>query len=160
MRRANDKEGIIKSGIRAFDEIYGISSKEVIFKCLPERIQITPFKDVKPEWWDFYNEVKHDISNNLSKATLNAVRDALAGAFLLNVIHRPSRKRLFKYGLIRQKYDSGIFLDPVLTIFDGETINQVQDHKVTTENPFIIETPLFIYDYEKVIGVRKSVLDG
>ena len=86
LRRASDKEGIIISGVRAFDEIYGICSKKVIFKCLPERITLTPFSSNKPEWWDFYNDLKHDVSINLKKANLKNVRDALAGAFLLNII--------------------------------------------------------------------------
>ena len=48
VERAENKSGIIKSAILAFDEIYEIRSKQVIFKCLPERIPITPFKETEP----------------------------------------------------------------------------------------------------------------
>ncbi len=73
LKRASDKEGIILSGIRAFDEIYAICSKKVIFKCLPERISLIPFSSKKPEWWDFYNDIKHDVSINLKKKTLQRI---------------------------------------------------------------------------------------
>src|SRR4030042_747471 len=78
-----------------------IRSKQVIFKCLPERIPITPFKETKPEWWDFYNDIKHDITPSFSKANLKNVRDALAGAFLLNVVFESSINRLEKHGIVK-----------------------------------------------------------
>jgi hypothetical protein len=51
LKRTERKDGILVSGICAFDEIYAITSMTVTFKCLPKRIPITPFDCEKPEWW-------------------------------------------------------------------------------------------------------------
>ena len=150
LRRTNDREGILKSSVRAFDEIYGISSQEITFKCLPKRRQIIPFKEVIPEWWHFYNDVKHDISANLSKATLNAVRDALAGAFLLNVVHEPSALRLFDYGLLKPKYLPAVMFEEKYDKFRGIDQHLERPSYEPIEDAFIIETSIFLFDYEKM----------
>ena len=147
LKRAESKSGIIVSAVRALDEIYEIRSRQVIFKCLPERIPITPFKETKPEWWDFYNNIKHDIAPSFSKANLKNVRDALAGAFLLNVIFEPSLNRLEKHGIVKDKYP-----------LKGHKKEHIFSRGKFTEIKFthtdlghsddcLIETPLFIYEY-------------
>ena len=147
LKRAEDKSGIIVSAVHAFDEIYEIRSKKVIFKCLPERIPITPFEGDKPEWWDFYNDIKHDITPSFSKANLKNVRDALAGAFLLNVIFEPSISRLDKHGIVKDKYPmKGHRKEHIFS--RGKFIG----NNVTHLNPdysdvCLIETPIFIYEY-------------
>ncbi|MGA2682263.1 MAG: hypothetical protein ABSF44_10755 [Candidatus Bathyarchaeia archaeon] len=149
LRRADDKLGTLTSGVRAFNEIYGISSEEVTFKCLPKRMKIIPFKEAKPEWWDSYNDIKHDFGDNLSKANLRVVRDALAGAFLLNVIHYPAADWLSHFKLFTPKYAPRGF-EQIYDKFRGKSMQPIYVSDVSSIDPFLIETPLFIYDYEKV----------
>ncbi len=147
LKRTEDKKGIIISAVRAFDEIYGLTSKKVTFKCLPDRKEITPFKGNKPEWWDSYNDIKHDITTNLTKANLRNVRDALAGAFLLNVIFEPATYRLFKYGLVKQKYQTDGY-EKIPTFVRGMSREPKYEAFSGCINEYLIETPLFIYEYE------------
>ncbi len=147
--RAERKEGILVSGIRAFDEIYAINSMTVTFKCIPKRIPITPFNCEKPEWWTFYNDLKHDISSNIKKANLETVRDALAGAFLLNVIHEPAALRLFKYGLLKPNYPLSSFVEIISDTFRGQSWYRKRPKYGPVEDAFIIETSLFSFDYEE-----------
>jgi len=96
----------IGESLSAFEELYGLSKKEVIFKRLPEREMIVPFnphnlKTNAPKWWDIYNGIKHDFSNAFENANLYVTRNALAGAFLLNVIHRPGILRLNDHGILK-----------------------------------------------------------
>ncbi|MGD0994932.1 MAG: hypothetical protein ABR909_05345 [Candidatus Bathyarchaeia archaeon] len=150
LKRAEEKSGIIVSGIRAFDEIYGLCSKKVTFKGLPERTVLTPFSSNIPEWWGYYNDIKHNVSSNLKKANLKNVRDALAGAFLLNVIHKPAKNRLFKYRLIEPKYQQGTsFTQTFNDMFDGQEIYPQRQYGINYKNPFTVETSLFSYDYEE-----------
>jgi hypothetical protein len=146
LKRAENKSGIIVSAICAFDEIFEIRSKQVIFKCLPKRIPITPFKETKPEWWDFYNNIKHDFTPSFSKANLKNVRDALAGAFLLNVIFEPSIDRLEKYGIVKDKYSmKGHKKERIFS--KGKFIDTEVTHVTDDADNCLIETPLFIYEY-------------
>jgi hypothetical protein len=62
LKRADDKQGIIKSPICAFDDFYGLTSKKVTFKCLPDRVDVKHFDEEVPKWWNSYNDVKHDIT--------------------------------------------------------------------------------------------------
>ena len=154
--RTSDKLGIIVSGIRAFEEIYAISSMTVTFKVLPNRISITPFNCQKPQWWDFYNDLKHDISVNLTKANLENVRDALAGAFLLNVIHEPAALRLYDYNILKPNYPQGeTFWAPTYDSFRGKQRKNRPTHE-PIEDAFTIETSLFSFDYE----TAKKILDS
>lgn len=116
-----------------------------MFKCLPEGIALHPFKDygkkgerVKtPIWWRAYNKVKHEFSENFEKATLRNVRDALAGAFLLNVRHTPGALRLYDYDLVEF---STAFLD-------RRDFLELLNHEERFKVPCFIQTPLFRYDY-------------
>lgn len=106
LKRASERKGIIKTGVNAFDAEYGISTKKVKFKRLVKREDVIPFsrdegENCVPEWWKFYNDLKHDVGLNIKKANLKNARDALAGAFLLNVIHVPAALRLFKYHILK-----------------------------------------------------------
>jgi hypothetical protein len=92
-------------------EEYRLPQRKVIFKRLPEREQLIPFQQytkvgdgiVTPNWWRIYNRVKHRFSENFEKANLQNARDALAGAFLLNVIHTPAYIRLIEYNLVKSE---------------------------------------------------------
>lgn len=127
-----------------------LSKKVVMFKCLPNGISVTPFeyylkekgKLSTPNWWNTYNKVKHQFSNNFKKATLQTTKDALAGAFLLNAIHTPSAMRLAKFGLVRSKLTTQPLIQADREVFKGNL------EKRRGYWGFV-ETPLFIYDYEQ-----------
>lgn len=98
-------------------EEYRLHQRKVMFKCLPEREQVIPYQqylkignEVKtPSWWQAYNRVKHHFSKNFQKANLQNTRDALAGAFLLNIIHIPAYIRLIEYRLVKPQQMGGAY---------------------------------------------------
>lgn len=146
LARAKERRGIIKSGVEAFDSLYGISAKIVIFKFIPEREFLKPFEcaEHKPDWWDFYSKVKHEFGINLEKANLKNTRDALAAAFLLNAIHKPGALRLFDYGLIKDKL---LHKELILSPSYRKMFKDILDNR--QEYPVFAETPVFMYDYEQ-----------
>ena len=114
-----------KMCLDALESTYNISIKEVTFKRLPERIKIKPYAPVNqrsqvPFWWDIYNHSKHDIHEYFEKATLKQTRDALAGAFLLNVIFEPAIIRLAEYGLVKFKFSRYDHCEKQLTFSRGK----------------------------------------
>ena len=137
-------------------EEYSLNSKEVEFKCLPEREIVVPFAQyerigkevVTPDWWQIYNGVKHHFRDNLEKANLKNARDALAGAFLLNVVHIPSAIRLYDYGVMKiriPKEDSPGRFTKV-----GSARSMVMESLEKRESFFgDIETTIFSYDYSQ-----------
>jgi len=145
----------IELPLRAFEKKYGISNKKVIFKRSPERLEIIPFKpkdkaSISPHWWTIYNKLKHDVSINLQEANLRNTLYALAGAFLLNVIHEPAilrfrQLRMFKY-LLKQKGTYRISEKMALDSPQHILENMIEEGKPL---PVMIETRLFIYEYEQ-----------
>lgn len=132
----------IKLCLEAFQDIYNLSTKTIIFKRLPERERILPFAVSNPQtrapyWWDIYNQTKHDFHEYFEKTTLKATRDALAGAFLLNVIHEPAIFRLNEFGLLKSKYGD-------ITLHSLKYMLK-RKQKVWA----VIETPIFSFDYEQ-----------
>lgn len=130
------KKGIFTTSVNVFDSIYGIKTKKVKFKCLPEREIIVPFSSECHDWWGFYNKVKHEIRFNLTKANLKNVRDSMAGAFLLNAIHIPGAIRLHEYGVYKENGD--------LLTWDFEEL--IKRHEYVNGEA---TTPIFIYDYDQ-----------
>jgi len=137
-------------------EEYKLYEKVVVFKCLPYRENVSPFKEYQkelgkvPYWWSSYNGIKHNFGNNFKIADIKTIRDALAGAFLLNVIYEPATNRLDKYGLVKDKYPRSCVKEN--NFFRGKCrqtkFTAIPDYAFDC----FIETPLFIYtfDYEKV----------
>jgi len=56
------------------------------------------------------------MSVNIKEASLQNIRDALAGAFSLNVIHEPAILWLNKYGLLIDKFNGSSFQQKLLSI--------------------------------------------
>lgn len=135
--------------LSAFEPGYKLSTKRVIFKRLPKGDEIIPFdpynkKTNAPEWWDIYNGLKHDFSENFGKANLQITRNALAGAFLLNVIHTPSALRLFDYNILKVQYYTPQEIRKIM----GPTKSNrkiVQGWLEKGQYPGVVETSLFIY---------------
>ncbi|MFC1487076.1 hypothetical protein ACFLRN_05240 [Thermoproteota archaeon] len=150
LRRAAQRLGIIKSGIEAFDNLYNISNRTVTFKFIPERVDIQPFNctDTIPEWWDFYNELKHDVGINLEKANLKNTRDALAAAFLLNVIHEPGILRLYNYDVL--KFYTIVRGEPSKHL--SKSIPRKDFERLIHERQSFwgsVQTDLFVYDFNQ-----------
>jgi hypothetical protein len=136
-------------------EEYKLYEKVVSFKRLPDREPITPFEEYRkeigkvPYWWTAYNKVKHHFTENFKeKANLKTVRDALAGAFLINVIFEPATIRLAEYGLVKFKFSRYGHCEKQLTFSRGSC----SQFKGLIEPDYafdcLIETPIFMYEYK------------
>jgi len=145
----------IKLCLEAFEEIYKLSAQTVIFKRIPKREPISPFDVSNPQtrapyWWDIYNHTKHDFHEEFEQATLGVTRDALAGAFLLNVIHDPAILRLNDYGILKwppqplELMDAEFFEHSLIRMprFNLEEMLEQRQSLWC-----FVETPLFIYDF-------------
>lgn len=140
--------------LRAFEKEYQLSRRKVLFKRLPSREKIMPFKAFHPktrapEWWEIYNALKHNVGINYRKATLQNVRNALAGAFLLNAIHIPSAVRLARSGIVKPCYENihiynKLYIGPVPLVIEDW---------LKKERGFwgFVETPLFICNLEELL---------
>ena len=137
-----------------FSEFYKLHQKTVMFKRLPQPEPLIPFKQylkvgeriATPDWWQVYNKVKHEFSDNFVKATLQNTRDALAGAFLLNVIHTPAYIRLIEYRVVTpQATGTG---SAIFGLKDGWK-EKIDDLTKKDKRFGFIETPLFKYNYKE-----------
>lgn len=137
-----------------------LPQRKVLFKCLPEPQEIMPFQQYEkvgnslrtPVWWGVYNGIKHEFKKNFGKANLQNTRNALAGAFLINVIHKPAILRLNEYGVLKwppqplegtlaEEYEHALIRMPTHTL-----------EKMLETNQSLwgfVETSLFIYDYSQ-----------
>jgi len=137
--------------LKAFEMEYKLSEKTILFKRLPERQNVTPFnprssRAQSPAWWKIYNGIKHDVGVNIKEANLQATRDALASAFLLNVIHIPAVLRLFEYNVYKISYLSPKqVLSPIKTAKD--ILKGWLEKKEGVKG--YVETALFIYDSDQ-----------
>lgn len=138
----------IQECLSAFESEYKLSARKITFKRLPERENVTPFKPHNkrtkaPKWWEIYNGLKHDFGNNFEKANLHITRNGLAGAFLLNVIHIPACIRLIEYRIMKPSFKVATY-----TLKDGwkeAVVSFIHSSKFKG----IVETPIFIYDYNQ-----------
>ena len=114
IRRKTDKNGLITfdTYLTTFEPIYQLYSKKVIVKQLqcfsyrPLLIDVLyPFKVEKnrvvPKWWTAYNRVKHNMLKGLKNANVENSLSALSGAFLINLIFKPSIISLLEEGVAR-----------------------------------------------------------
>ncbi len=92
-----------------FERYYCLSSKKVYVRC--KGATIKPFEswseDNSLEWWKAYQAVKHDKFANKKEAKLKHVLYGMAGFFLLNTIHIPSRIVLLRLGLWKGEWSEG-----------------------------------------------------
>ena len=133
---------------------YKLPQRKVAFKRLPEQELVIPFqqyakvenKVIIPDWWHVYNNVKHHFSENFEKANLKNVRNALAGAFLLNIIHIPAYIRLMEYRVVTVQ-PKGVGFAVFLLSSDWKEKAIKKGLKLKRHG--VVETPLFSYDYVK-----------
>ena len=142
----------IKVALKTFESIYHLSEKHVIFRLSPEREKLLPFKPHNPKtkapyWWETYNGLKHDVGVNIKKANLVTTRDALAGAFLLNVVHIPSCTRFYDHNLLHVDRRKRV----------GYTISENGRERIRKwileEGRWFgyIETPVFLFDPNNIM---------
>jgi len=63
--------------------------------------------DKSPNWWKAYNNYKHSRYADTAIATLRNSVEALAGLFILNVLHKENQAFLVEKGVIRATYGPG-----------------------------------------------------
>jgi len=132
-----------------------LSLKKVTFKRLPALEEIAPFqqyekvgkKEKTPDWWKAYNGIKQNVRKNLSKATLKNTRDALAAAFLLNVMPDPAVLMLAKFGIARADYLGKSVGVAAIEELGEEPVLAVLENK--RKWPLFVETSLFKYSYDQ-----------
>lgn len=148
----------IQELLSPFEKEYKLSQRKVTFKRLPKREDIIPFYPHNqitnaPEWWEIYNGLKHDFTDNFEKADLQITRNALAGAFLLNAIHKPSIIRLYDFGVLKPtipfssapaRYTLSTLTRPILL----DIVEKGQSFSA------IVETFIFKFDYNQWGGVE------
>jgi len=89
----------------AFEPIFRLSSAEVeIAYGLTYYAKRCPFEEFArgevPHWWNSYNHVKHEWFDCLKEATLKNTVEALAGLFVLNVLHKENQQYLILQNVI------------------------------------------------------------
>lgn len=162
IREKKDDSKIVNMSLyrETFEKLYCLSSVDVYAKVLPTRRKLAPFEEFEhnksPEWWKIYNKLKHDLAINLHKANLNNTLRALAGAFVLNVVHIPSAIRLFDYGVMKAK---------IMTEPDAPSMHISKYHvktiiKTGRRYPFVVETPLFFYERSQDFPVADETFRG
>lgn len=129
-----------------FESIYALSTKKIYIRSLDDFI--CPFeewgKGKSPLWWDDYQKVKHNRFLNKENATIKTLLYCMAGMFLLNVIHLPTRLVLRRLNLIKtywNKLGEEYFESLV------QKIEPIGDQTDSLEI-FFIETNMFGYVYE------------
>jgi len=85
-----------------FEPIYQLSSVAVEIAKGPDLYEVcVPFKKFKtkeiPNWWTSYNHVKHQWFDCMKEATLGNTIEALAGLFVLNILHKQNQAYLFEH---------------------------------------------------------------
>ena len=88
-----------------FGKIYQLSEIELsVHYGLTNYGTIKPFDafglSKTPEWWEAYNNVKHEFFQNMHEGTLDHLVRALGGLFALNIIHKDSQQYLINIGVI------------------------------------------------------------
>jgi hypothetical protein len=133
---------------RIFNSFYDFSAKEI--HVIPLKESICPFngwnENCPLEWWDTYNEVKHDRFRKLEKADFEIALHALAGLFLAIVLHVPNKMYLYNTGIIKYKgtlaetsyHCADMFLRKEPVIMKGN-------------DQIIANTSLFSYKYQEKI---------
>jgi hypothetical protein len=112
---------------------------------------LAPFKkfgqDQSPNWWHYYNNVKHTWSSAIEQANMDNVLQALAGAFLLNSIHYPSIELLWRLGVLKTVVRvSGGYSDIHLPESQFQSILQKAISNLKPiDYDVAMETPLFLY---------------
>jgi len=161
IRKNKDNSKIVNIGLyrETFETPYCLSSAEVEAKVLLKRRRLVPFEEFKqdtsPEWWKIYQKLKHDLSVHLPKANLTNTFRALAGAFVLNVVHIPSALKLIEYGVMKAQ----ITTDPNAPMMHLDKYHREMIIKTGQNYSFVVQTPLFLYKRSQEFPVTDETLE-
>jgi len=161
LRKRMEKESPSITDFRkAFNPVFQLSSVEVEASYgLTYYGELQPFKGFErkaPNWWEAHNKLKHEFFEKLEeRATLQNTINALAGLFILNILHKESQRYLVRY----------------TNVIYGEYIGKSQMEESLMESMIGIPkglrgfeiratTPLFTHFFrfdENVLGSRPTV---
>lgn len=154
IRQKTTQEKTVKISLvrETFEPIYTLSSKKIVVKKPKLFLQaygtLIPFSEFarnkSPQWWKVYTALKHNWSKNIKKANLKNTLEALAGLFLLNVVHEPSIFRLADMGILLTLNPRGQrfhFAPPLLRKI------LLKEHPLGSDR-IIVDTPLFRWNFE------------
>lgn len=129
-----------------FQDFYKLSEKKVYVRLSGNFLQpFKAFEDGKsPEWWQVYQNIKHDRFMNKKEAKLKYVLEAMAGLFLVNVIHIPLRIILVRLRLWESAYNTGWNWD-----FIADSILN-QKEPIGEHDIFLLKTDIFGYILEGI----------
>ena len=97
---------------KAFNPVFQLSSVEVEASYgLTYYAELQPFKGFErkaPNWWDAHNKLKHEFFEKLEeRARLHNTINALAGLFVLNILHKENQQYLVRHtNVISHRYIS------------------------------------------------------
>jgi len=147
---------------KAFEPIFRLSSAQVEAEYgLTHYGRLQPFKDFgkkSPFWWIPYNKVKHEIFEQIEQqATLENTINALAGLFILNILHKESQRYLILHtNVINFHY-----------LTKRETERQLMKSMIGIPKAFhgweiTAETPLFIHFFrvDEKVETAITIADG
>ncbi len=83
-----------------------LSKRKVTIRQRPRTYRTTnPFLKFRigkrPSWWESYNLIKHSFYENIEEATMGRTFSAVAGLFLIHVMHLTHRKTLVDLDVIK-----------------------------------------------------------
>jgi len=93
LTRAKRRNANILDYRNVLEPVLNLSRRSTEFRLFKYAVTLIPFgsfsesDSVSPAWWLAYNSVKHDINENMKKATLERLIEGAAAAFLLTVLY-------------------------------------------------------------------------
>lgn len=148
-----------------FEPIYDLSGVEVEIaygltfydkKCLP----FEEFKnDGRPNWWTAYNHVKHKWFDCIQEATLENTIKALAGLFVLNILHIENQQYLVRHtNVISDDFLRKEDIERFLTASMIGIPESASAYKIKAETPLF--THFFRYDKKAVASTYLLSKEG
>lgn len=136
-----------------FNPIFQFSSVEIEADYgLTYYGKLYPYNDFgkkSPLWWDSYNKVKHEIFEQIEKkATLENTLNALAGLFILNILHKESQQYLIRYTNV---FFAEYFGKKEIEAYLGKSFIGVPEN---IASKFLARTPVFTHIFRIDKNVR------
>ena len=141
-----------------FEPIYQLSGARVLigYGLAFYSRHCRPFEEFAdkgvPRWWTAYNHVKHQWFDKIEEATLENTVEALAGLFVLNILHKKSKRYLIRNtNVISVPFGKTSHLKKnLLDSMIG--VSNIGDYEV------IAQTPLFthVYRVERAVSIQSE----
>jgi hypothetical protein len=105
-RELENKNSNIGTHREIFNPLYKLSKQKMYDLRTFE--SLVPFSkwdlNQSPDWWNAYNDIKHDRFANKKEATLKVTLEALSALFILNVLHLETMPILVDYEVLKSRY--------------------------------------------------------